>query len=519
MAKKVIRLRDAESEQKGPDIVRALYKAAMACADHQEEALIRKLHIATPLDEAIVFAAKEKKVVLVTGNPGDGKTHLIRHVRGELPKGTIVNQDANEVDNASLIRDIDDAVEQARSLVIAINEGILHDVCHQASRKSPWARSVVSSILNPYIYGDDFHDPPKSLAIFDLNQRNNLSGDIVRQALKRIVALASANGRETNVLAENASRISNATVVDRIAALLEAVAARGVHATMRDLSSFVAFLICGGEDHAAGVPPKPYFVNAFEGGQGPLFEAVRELDPLYSPSPFLDDRLFMAQDADDEWVVELTNEHKKREDMNSFRERKRRAYFEHKDGLRMLKGMRGDVDKLFQNLLSVDQSPELVAIGLLNRFFDAKDVQADNLFLWMGHQFDARPCRYVAARHSISAADLTVQAPRLPTYLNRAFPDFLPDHVVLKHREMPVSDGLLLDRRLINMLLAGDRQSGIGVRNQEAHARISAFFDKLTKYAKTHGPIVQILRLDNHVRVKVGVNAEDRSYFIAGGTL
>jgi hypothetical protein len=498
----------------GGDIVRSMYKSSSSCADHHDAAFLKDLHIHTAIDDAILLAVRQNKIVIITGNPGDGKTHLIRRVQqDEFPAKARVNEDANQRDDRALIKEIDDAYASKHAFVLAINEGVLLSICEQATTKSVWAKDVIRAILCPYVYGDERPQTDQRFLILDLNLRNNLARDIVRQAIEKVVALAD----KKSALAKNAARLKQPVVVKRLIALLDAVGRTGYHATMRDLFGFIAYLMCGGEEELGAEGPRPYYVNAFVGGIGPLFEQVRKFDPLASPAPFLDDRLFMCLDEDDEWGLDLPSERRDKENLELFKDRKRRAYFEHNAGDAILRAERSDVDKAFADLKRAEQAPELVAIRLLNCFFESKSSGNEILTLWVGHQYSAKAMRYVASRDSVSSNDLVVRVPTLPPHLAQAFSDHYPDHVILINRSAKdLGDGLVINRNMVAMLLAGDRNSGIGTRNPEALAKIGAFYDRLAK-SSTPQNIVQILRLDNAEKLRIGVQVDTRAYFIPGG--
>ena len=501
----------------GTETVRSLYKSLASCSEHHSNDLLSRLHIVTPIDDAIALEARSDKVVIVTGNPGDGKTHLIRKVRGEFNRRVIVHQDANEIENAGLTKAIDDAITEKLSLVLAINEGILLEVCESAKARYPWADGIVDAVLQPYDYGDGREIDRSRVVILDLNLRNNLAITIVEQAIAALVALIEDDSTAPAAIRTNAAALKNLEVRHRVCQLLDAVGGTGFHATMRDLLGFIAYLLTGDSSNEGGDETSPYFVNAFESGQGPLFDEVRRFDPLAMPSPFLDDRLYMLDDAGADWLINLVDEPAERANLDLFRRRKRRAYFEHRDGLQVLYKDRDDSERTFKELQRLEQSPEQVAIRLLNQFFDSRELASDRLILWMGHQFDARPALFVAARHTVSSVDLQISIPRLASALAPVFEDHYADHVILHHKEMEVGQGLILDRRLVEMLIAGGRHLGFGTRNPEAFRRIAAFYDRLTRIVRNPQSIVQILRLDNMARARVGVNIAAGEYFIPGG--
>jgi hypothetical protein len=286
---------------------------------------------------------------------------------------------------------------------------------------------------------------------------------------------------------------------------------------MRDILGFIAHLLCGGEDELTKTNPQPYYVNAFDGGEGPIFTAVRKLDPVRAASPFLDDRLFEDEDAVEEWLVDAPEESICSRNLDNFERRKRRAFFEHKEGVGLLRNGHNDIPGKLEQLRDSGQSPERVAIALLNRFFDSSASSSDALILWVAHRYDARPVRYLASNSEVSANEFEVRVPRLPHHLQKAFPRHYADHVILVHRNMKTENGLVMDERLIGQLLDADRISGLGVRDQEAYAKVSSFYNRLSRGARSElSSVVRILRSDTMQQFRVGVNAEKNAYFIPG---
>lgn len=501
------------SDEISVDTIRYLYKSYLSCADFLSPTLLNYIHISTPVEDKIILAAKGKQIVFVTGNPGDGKTHLIRRVSPEFPADVEVVLDANERHDEELCRIIDKAYADKTALVIAINEGILLDLCENVRKKTLWADDVIFMILRPYTYNEETKKVPGQILVLDLNLRNNLSPLVTEQAIDKIVSLVSKEP-DSPFLA-NITSLENPIIKKRITILLDAVGKTGFHATMRDLLGFLAYLVCGGEDPEEGTKPNPYHVNAFGNGVGALFDRVREFDPLYMAYPFLDERIFTGEDDYEEWEIDAPDEYITPGNIPVFITRKRRAFFEHKEGERLFTYERSDIDKAFKKLSTKGQSPEFVAVDLLNKFFGG-NKELDSLVLWFGHQYCARSLRYVASRQDIHTSDFEVLIPVLPPHIAEAFTDHYPDHIILKHRAMPITDGLIMDRRFVGMLIAGDRLSGFGIRSLEVQTKIAAFYDRLAKICTHKQPVVQILRLDNQKIEKIGVNVDDLTYYVPG---
>ena len=64
----------------GLQFVRDFYRGSSGYADYIAPELLSRVHLDTRLDTAIMDAAKAGKDIVLTGNPGDGKTHIIRNL-------------------------------------------------------------------------------------------------------------------------------------------------------------------------------------------------------------------------------------------------------------------------------------------------------------------------------------------------------------------------------------------------------------------------------------------------------
>jgi hypothetical protein len=501
----------------GAEIVRTLYKSITSCSDHHTVDVIKLLHIETPVDDAIVRGANENKVVIVTGNPGDGKTHLIRRVGDQFPKSLWrdggVQTDANEMEDEEIVKAVTAALEKRRGLILAINEGILLEICERQRARLPWAGDVADRVLHPFSYGPNADRSRSRVVILDLNLRNCLGPTVAGAALDRLLDLVEGAPAGAEGLLENAQRLRQPVVRERVLYLLGSIGQTGFHATMRELLGFLSYLLCGGE---GGSAPAPHYAqNAFGGGQGALFDRVRELDPVRMPMPFLDDALWNCTDTPDDWTVSDPGEYREPGDRDAFVRRKRRSFFEHQQGRDIVRIDQQAIEREFARLRSSSQSPEQAAIRLINNFFKP-GATSESLVLWVYHQYSVRPIRHIVSRQAVRAQDLRVVVPRLPDALGAAFPDYQPDHVVLHHKATGPGDGLIIDRRLVRMLLEGDRSMGLGTRNLEAQKKVAGFFDRLAKHAGDQ-PVVSILRLDSGVENQIGVDLDTKSFFIPGG--
>ena len=220
--------------------------------------------------------------------------------------------DANEDADDILIDRIDLALKRSgRGMVIAINEGVLVSLIKKAESR-PWALAARDRLLQPYIYRGKVPKTDPSVCIVDLNLRNNLSEDIVRRVLDCMLKMsAPCDGCpiKTCSLQMNAQRLANGSAADRMVSLLEAARRTGFHATMRDVQGFFSYLLFGGdrcEDFKNGTAGRWYWESGFQGGQGPLFDVLRGLDPQVQTTPLLDDLLWRRADQQNHWEQPLS---------------------------------------------------------------------------------------------------------------------------------------------------------------------------------------------------------------------
>jgi hypothetical protein len=508
-----------------PELIQNLYRSTAACADHHDAPTVRLLHIETTLDDFLRSRAKEGGAIFVTGNPGDGKTHLLRRLEADLAAAKVeVLLDANEENDAAILSRVDTALKRkGRGIAVAINEGILVTLLQKAGERS-WAQAARDQLMNPFVYRDGGGTPDKTVCVVDLNLRNNLSSDVVRQALERLQSLSAPCGacpKVTCGLQMNAGRLYG-RALDRLTGLLGMVAKTGLHATMRDVQGFLSYLLSHGnhcEDFTGGLSGTHYWQNAFEGGQGPLFDSLRSLDPHLNTIPLLDDLLWRGADNSNDWEPSLVNAPPLGDSLDerhdAFVSRKRRALFEHVKGDSILAATGGPLDQIMAEVLRGTPTAVKKVVRLLNHFYDKDEERSDLLHLWVTHRYDAQPSRFAASSVSVPSAELEMLTPLLRPEISDAFPDFQPTFGLLCLKGQPTTSGLRIDRPLLAALLTAEQGMPSTFRRSEPEARITAFFDRVAKIvgASSEEIIeVRLVDMDTGANHRVAVNIRQRTY-------
>ncbi|MGB3221145.1 MAG: Druantia anti-phage system protein DruA, partial [Anaerolineae bacterium] len=228
-------------------LVRHLYRGATGYADDVPLDDLRRLHVRTRLDDVIAEHIRARRSVVLTGNPGDGKTHLLRILESEIVAlGAVVERDASAVPNDVIAENWRQAVAAGKPYFIAINESVLFKLAAAYPDFAP-LKEARQQVVNAIGY-DAQPDPPiGNVVVLDLSHRHTLSRKLVNDVFNKLTdsamlplcAQCPVQGcdRERNrkLLHGNDNRVR-----DRLQAIFDAITRRGVHVTMRDLEGFVA---------------------------------------------------------------------------------------------------------------------------------------------------------------------------------------------------------------------------------------------------------------------------------------
>jgi hypothetical protein len=103
--------------------IERLYRNRNSYADRLSPEELSWIHIDLGLESYLLSAIQDRKQVIVTGNPGDGKTHLIEKLRPELEAtGALVMTDANALSDQEILDAWQQCARDRRPMVLAINE-------------------------------------------------------------------------------------------------------------------------------------------------------------------------------------------------------------------------------------------------------------------------------------------------------------------------------------------------------------------------------------------------------------
>ncbi len=264
-----------------------LYRnSAVGNADNRglESEFARKTYVETLLDQRLLpeIVAGQKRLVVLTGNPGDGKTAFFEVVWGALQKmgeveGSRDRYGWRAVREGRRYEAIYDASESrgetsadqvlsaalrpfaggsapepsgGLTLLIAINDGRLLDFLESARQEYGWLRG---ELLGAFFSGEGPEDP--RLVLVDLKRRALAGlpegpGSIVRRVIESFVRLEGWEdcqrciARERCPIKFNAESLRDGVVADRLEQLLLIQHLRRQRrATLRDIRSALAYCV------------------------------------------------------------------------------------------------------------------------------------------------------------------------------------------------------------------------------------------------------------------------------------
>jgi hypothetical protein len=483
------------------------------------------MHIKGPLDTFMLDQVERGASIVLTGNAGDGKTHALKVAAPQLrAAGAIVVEDATAEmrrgDPAPILAKWQDAVAQGRPFCIAINEYPLYQLRKAAPAFQPmvetWRRCRAR-----LAYADGEGPAIGDLVVVDLSLRNPLAPDFFQQVLDAILfddgfTAAIAQDR-FGTASENAARLRDPRVRDRLREILARAVALGVRATVRQAWMLAARMVMGtglGSDFTRG---DWYFEALFAwlGGAGRAAALRRALDPAASSHPRWDTLLETGDPVLDRgWRGKRPPvPPQSRLDADVFAWLKRAFYFEHDDGLAAIELSEPEAAE-FLALLNGQSGRQAVVeiVRSINAAYCPAPFtgREHHLYLWSGHRFHEQPSRSFVATQRVGVDDLRLETPRLPSALSEIF-SFHPDHLMLLSTQR-TGPRLRIDYPLFRTL----KRLGHGLPRKlmperEIH-RLDAFLETLGACAGASGDTIWSVHLEHMQVLNIGLSADHRRY-------
>ncbi len=477
------------------ELLRSLYGGRGTNADLVRNEDLTRLHIDTPVEAFVPARVAAGSDVVLTGNPGDGKSHTVRllQARGRL-SGAEVESDLSARDTAEVAKSWASAAAARKPFVLCGNEGPLLELLAYAARIAPLTERVqeIQAQVGRLTVArrPDLPPEPRRAVLIDLADRNLVVEANIERALERVcdysflpVQLglkASQTSAGRNILLLAGSEIARR----RLARLL-AIASRrrGGHFTFRQLWQAIAFAITGGKapntllvelyQGKVGLGTYPFDNLVKEKGHGALIEAVRAFaDPALVTDPDLDERLWAGgvgglghpdKEAPLDVPSLIWDQGDRDGAMRAHAQLKRYVALTHPDGEALLARLAGSND-----LPSRHSDSELLTVVLdgIHRLYTSpgRDEQLPDwllsgLPLWIGHSYADLP---TVSRPHVAVGcrppdEFSILRPQRAAWLEGVLGP-LPDEAWLEHR--PSRALLRIDADLLSELVRSPHSVG-----------------------------------------------------------
>lgn len=429
------------------------------CADELTEGQLERLHVAQDLDKFLLDRVRKGFSIVLTGNAGDGKTHLLRRLEPEIKRlrpDAVIELDATAAMRPEDVSPIIRAWKKAPIFCLAANEYPLHLIRATGKGFAP-IDEVDRQCTHRLAYGTEMEaseQPRGKVLVIDLSLRNPFSSDFAGRLLDKLIAdkevRSWADSHPESDIAWNLRHLSGSspsTSRERLLTLFASLAATGHRTTVRELWIWVTRMVfgSGAEDNKPlQSPGRWYSSRLFENdGRFAISLLMRQLaDPAFHSHPRWDYRL-EAGSVRDGWTVDGAPI-LMRMDAGNFVALKRRFYFEHLDGNDAF-SLGGTPGKAFLRALEPESPLEdgfkQTLIEAINRAYCPVlfPQMSTRLYLWIGHRYHEQPSHGYVANQSIGDSELEILRPRLPKRVAGAF-EYQPDHLLLRYRRTGASD-------------------------------------------------------------------------------
>lgn len=516
-----------EHSKKDLDFVRNFYRGMSAYADHVEDGLLAKIHLETKLDEAIINATKAGKDIVLTGNAGDGKTHIIRILKNRLidtNSDIQIELDASTLSDERIYERWQWANQNSKPFVIAINAAVLYSVYKKHPDFKPLSEAY-HQMCNSVVFHEETV-PESSVIVFDLSKRESLTRDTLKRAFDKLTdsglytACQSCAIREGCSVGKNCELLKNELFQERLYCVFQRASLQGYHATLRELQGFIAYLIFGDRDCSKinrTVGKADYDIaNLIYSGSGNIFKAVRKaFDPVNISHPVWDECILANDIVGDSWVdgYSVAAEAIAFDNNELFQLRKRQFFFFNTNGDALL-NISDDAAARFQEFLKEsDKKITKELIRKLNKFFGAEHPTNSELQIWTGHRFDNEPRKVLVSVGALKASSFQVGRPTLSELMQQGL-EMTANYVRLEKKDSPE---VFLKIDFDMYLLLDEAERGVPVLFTESDLvkKVWRFIEQLQSYdidEMDDNLEVSVMDIQNKKRITVEIDLEDKKY-------
>lgn len=454
----------------------------------------RQIHISTALDDFLETSLDAGKQVVLTGNPGDGKTqHILMRQDQYDPDNYFYLLDASEyADYGALLDEWENELQAGTPGILAINDGPLYEMATSYADEYDFLETVRQQLENQIVYSDD--ESPEidfsDLVVVDLNNQDVLTPSVVTPAIRNFVTDFAMEGHDHSGkchIQYNAEKLQDERIQENLIDFLRALGNYQEHTTVRDLLNFLCYIITAGlkECQTGFGEELKYYNLAFE-GTGAVFDlARRRFESPELVHPFVDSRLWAAAEEE----ASISDRDDAAEVVEPLFEQKKRQFLFEDEQM----GLGYASRDLFQNIeydflhhrngMSTEGAKEQL-IKMLNGYFRPNSSKRSELQLWLSHNYRSRSSLALVSRTTVPKASFEIQEPELHPEIADAI-TYTNDHTALQYTDNDSPVRLKITRSLYRALGALDANIPYTLRSRDIEQQILEFMEDI-EYNETY---------------------------------
>lgn len=445
--------------------LRALFESGAVYADRFPPHVRDALDVADELTPVVTAALEQHRTVVISGNAGDGKSHLAQRALDNLPNRTCIDvtkdtgafnapkdavvfvRDVSALSNDQTLAAVKTAQDAGAALLMTINEGPLDTLSKHADGQF---FATTRTVLHDRARGLQTDDPPNttiiSLAGRQLSRSNFIDGALDR--LLPVVPACSTCNKATCPRLHGAKMLRKSKRArERLSLLVELLTHKGRHLSAREIWVFLIELFFGwtcpaGADDIERA--RGYFwTRIFTDTSRIAADIAAEFDPVNAPMPREDAQLWKGEfdalnfDQDFPGGAPAKAARDEREDGLVAFESAKRAYFffgKGVDARRLL--ARQSLAPRFGQMLDESHEDERKVIRdivtLINQYRVASR-SANDLLISRHHSLAAhRRSGSLAAAYKLPIEKLSVRVPFAWDATTYPTAGFFPDRLLLR---------------------------------------------------------------------------------------
>lgn len=481
----------------------------------------RHIHVETQLGSFLNQALDAGKQVVLTGNPGDGKTQQILREQERHPADEYYYLlDASTYDYEVLLSEWNEALSAGQAGILAINDGPLYKMTTQFQDEYPFLETVQEQLEQQLIYHEsDASLDTADIVVIDLNNRNVLVPNIIDEAIETFAGDIAQNGHNHTGnchVQYNAEKLNtHEEVRENMTDLLLEAGRVSEHVTVRDLINFLCHCLTGGRSECVtDFDESLKYYNLAFSGEGQLFELFRtHFHPRTLTHPFVDNHLWTTAEE----AVDPRDDIDAREEIEDrFLQAKRRFLFEDE-----IMDLGFDSRTLYQNIDheflaqrngATERSKEDL-IERINSYFLPTETKRRELRLWLSHRYRSKSSLALVSRSTVGKERFSLQKPRLNPAVSDAI-GYVPTHIMLEYTKSGerVTTRLRIDQTLFSALSALDANIPYTLRDRSEEQQLLEFMEEIEYHESHSSERGQLIVKDTENGRVIDLEVDDTTY-------